>query len=111
MRHALRLSLLPVVSYLGPATASILVGSVVVEKIFSIPGLGETRFETVAVDQQKRELFRKPGYGTHILTGHAQRERSIQLARNPDAAQTSIGKRALAVTGVVAMETHGPGEV
>jgi len=39
-KHTLRLAILPVVSYLGPAVASILVGSVVVEKIFSIPGLG-----------------------------------------------------------------------
>jgi oligopeptide transport system permease protein len=39
-KHCLRLALLPVLSYLGPAVASILVGSVVVEKIFSIPGLG-----------------------------------------------------------------------
>ncbi len=39
-KHALRVAILPVLSYLGPATASILVGSVVVEKIFSIPGLG-----------------------------------------------------------------------
>jgi len=40
MKHALRLAILPVLSYLGPATASILVGSVVVERIFNIPGLG-----------------------------------------------------------------------
>jgi oligopeptide transport system permease protein len=33
-KHALRIAILPVVSYLGPATASILVGSVVVERIF-----------------------------------------------------------------------------
>ena len=39
-KHALRLAILPVLSYLGPATASILVGSVVVEKIFNIPGMG-----------------------------------------------------------------------
>lgn len=39
-KHALRVAILPVVSYLGPATASILVGSVVVERIFNIPGLG-----------------------------------------------------------------------
>jgi oligopeptide transport system permease protein len=39
-KHALRVAILPVVSYLGPATAGILVGSVVVERIFSIPGLG-----------------------------------------------------------------------
>jgi oligopeptide transport system permease protein len=40
LKHVLRPALLPVISYLGPATASILVGSVVVEQIFSVPGLG-----------------------------------------------------------------------
>ncbi len=39
-RHALRAALLPVVSYLGPATASIITGSVVIETIFGIPGIG-----------------------------------------------------------------------
>lgn len=39
-RHALRGALLPVVSYLGPATAGIITGSVVIEKIFGIPGIG-----------------------------------------------------------------------
>ncbi len=39
-RHALRGGLLPVVSYLGPATAGILTGSFVIETIFQIPGLG-----------------------------------------------------------------------
>ena len=40
MRHALRGALLPVVSYLGPATAGILTGSLVLEKIFFLPGMG-----------------------------------------------------------------------
>ena len=40
VRHALRGALLPVVSYLGPATAGILTGSLVEERIFAIPGLG-----------------------------------------------------------------------
>jgi oligopeptide transport system permease protein len=39
-RHGLPAALLPVVSYLGPATASIITGSVVIETIFGIPGLG-----------------------------------------------------------------------
>ena len=39
-RHALRLGLSPLVSYLGPATASILTGSFVIEQIFDIPGMG-----------------------------------------------------------------------
>lgn len=40
LRHAMRAALLPVVSYLGPATAAIITGSVVIEQIFSIPGIG-----------------------------------------------------------------------
>jgi oligopeptide transport system permease protein len=39
-RHMLRGGLLPVVSYLGPAIANMLTGSVVVEKIFNVPGIG-----------------------------------------------------------------------
>jgi len=39
-RHALRPALLPVISYLGPATAGMISGSVIIERIFSIPGLG-----------------------------------------------------------------------
>jgi oligopeptide transport system permease protein len=40
LRHALKPALLPVISFLGPATAAILTGSVVIEQIFGIPGLG-----------------------------------------------------------------------
>jgi oligopeptide transport system permease protein len=40
VRHAVRAAALPVVSYLGPAAAALLTGSVVVETIFSIPGVG-----------------------------------------------------------------------
>jgi oligopeptide transport system permease protein len=39
-KHALKVAILPVVTYLGPAGAQILTGSVVVEKIFNLPGLG-----------------------------------------------------------------------
>ena len=39
--HALKPALLPVMSYLGPAIAAILTGSVVVEEVFGIPGLGQ----------------------------------------------------------------------
>ena len=38
--HALKPALLPVISYLGPATAAVITGSVVIEQIFGIPGLG-----------------------------------------------------------------------
>ncbi len=40
IRHALRGALLPIVSYSGPAAAALLTGSVIVETIFSIPGVG-----------------------------------------------------------------------
>lgn len=40
LRHALKPAMLPVISYLGPAAAAILTGSVVVERIFTIPGIG-----------------------------------------------------------------------
>lgn len=41
LRHALRNALLPVLSYLGPLTSILLVGSFIVENIYSIPGLGQ----------------------------------------------------------------------
>ena len=39
-RHALKPTLLPVVSFLGPAAAALLTGSLVVEQVFSLPGVG-----------------------------------------------------------------------
>jgi oligopeptide transport system permease protein len=40
LRHALKPVLLPVVSYLGPAAAAVITGSVVIEQIFGVPGIG-----------------------------------------------------------------------
>lgn len=40
LHHALRPALLPVVSYLGPATAFVITGSLVVETVFGLPGSG-----------------------------------------------------------------------
>ncbi len=40
VRHALKAGLLPVVSYLGPATTYVITGSVVIESIFDVPGIG-----------------------------------------------------------------------
>ena len=39
-RHALRAALLPLVSYLGPAVAQLVTGSLIVEQIFGLPGIG-----------------------------------------------------------------------
>lgn len=46
--HALPNTLLPLLSYVGPLLANILVGSFVIEKIFSIPGLGQWFVHSVA---------------------------------------------------------------
>lgn len=45
--HALKNSLLPVITYLGPLTAGILTGSFVVERIFTIPGLGKFFIDSI----------------------------------------------------------------
>ncbi|PTU30730.1 oligopeptide ABC transporter permease OppB [Stenotrophobium rhamnosiphilum] len=50
LRHALRPALLPVLSYLGPASAGIITGSVVIEQIFGIPGIGRY-FVTAALNR------------------------------------------------------------
>ncbi|MDX1460292.1 MAG: oligopeptide ABC transporter permease OppB [Xanthomonadales bacterium] len=40
LRHALKPAMLPVISFMGPATAGLITGSVVIERIYAIPGLG-----------------------------------------------------------------------
>ncbi|MBT6282978.1 MAG: ABC transporter permease [Phycisphaerae bacterium] len=40
LKHAMKNALLPVVSYLGPATAAAMTGSFVIEKVFAVPGIG-----------------------------------------------------------------------
>jgi len=46
-RHALKNAFLPVLSYLGPATAAAVTGSFVVEKVFAVPGIGQHFVEAV----------------------------------------------------------------
>lgn len=63
VRHALRGAMLPVVSFLGPAVAQILTGSLVVEQIFAIPGIGR-EFVTSAMNRDYTMVM-----GTVILFG------------------------------------------
>ena len=49
-KHALRAALLPLVSYLGPACAGLITGSVVVETVFQLPGIGRN-FVTSALQR------------------------------------------------------------
>ena len=48
LRHALRGALLPVVTYLGPGLSGLLIGSLVIERIFNIPGMGRYLVEAAA---------------------------------------------------------------
>jgi len=50
MRHALKPALMPVISYLGPAAGYLLTGSLVVESIFGLPGIGRY-FITAALNR------------------------------------------------------------
>lgn len=47
LKHGLRGGIIPVVSYTGPALAGLLAGTVVVEKVFAIPGLGNIFIQAV----------------------------------------------------------------
>jgi oligopeptide transport system permease protein len=45
LRHAMRSAVLPLVSYLGPASAAVLSGSLVIERVFQLPGIGRNFVE------------------------------------------------------------------
>lgn len=50
VKHALRNALIPVVTVLGPLAVSLMTGSLVIEQIFSIPGIGEQFVKSIAVN-------------------------------------------------------------
>ena len=50
MRHALRNAIIPLLSIIGPMTAGLMTGSLVVENIFSIPGIGEQFTKSIMVN-------------------------------------------------------------
>lgn len=47
LRHAFRGGILPVISFTGPALAALLAGTVVVEKVYALPGLGDIFIKAV----------------------------------------------------------------
>lgn len=47
LKHALRGGIIPVISFTGPALAALLAGTVVVERVFAIPGLGNIFIQSV----------------------------------------------------------------
>jgi oligopeptide transport system permease protein len=50
IKHALRNALIPVITVLGPLAVSLMTGSLVIEKIFAIPGLGEQFVKSIMVN-------------------------------------------------------------
>ncbi|MDP4085136.1 MAG: ABC transporter permease [Bacillota bacterium] len=50
VKHALRNALIPVVTVLGPLAVSLMTGSLVIERIFGIPGLGEQFVKSITVN-------------------------------------------------------------
>jgi oligopeptide transport system permease protein len=53
LKHALKNAFLPVLSYLGPATALAMTGSFIVERVFNVPGMGQHFVNGV----QNKDLF------------------------------------------------------
>lgn len=67
-RHALPNALLPVLSYMGPLLANVLVGSFVIEKIFSIPGLGQWLIHSIGNRDYPLIMGLTLFYSTLLLT-------------------------------------------
>lgn len=67
LKHALRGGVQPVISFLGPAIASITTGSLVVEKIFNLPGLGREFVESAINRDYSLVLGTVILYGTFII--------------------------------------------
>jgi len=67
LRHVFRGGILPVVSYLGPAVASVTTGSLVVERIFTIPGLGREFVESALNRDYMLVMGTVVVYGTMII--------------------------------------------
>jgi oligopeptide transport system permease protein len=68
--HALKGSLLPVVSYLGPAFAGITTGTLVVEKVFQIPGLGREFVESALNRDYTLVMGTVLVYGTFLIVSN-----------------------------------------
>ena len=66
-KHALKVAYLPVLSFLGPAAASVMTGSFVVEKVFNIPGVGEYFVNSVLSKDQSLILGIVLVYATMLI--------------------------------------------
>lgn len=71
LRHSLKGGMLPVVSFLGPGFAGLLVGSLVVEKIFDIPGMGRYLVEGVLNKDYNLTAGIALVYGTLLMVSNS----------------------------------------
>jgi oligopeptide transport system permease protein len=67
MRHALPAAILPVVSYLGPAIVGVITGSVVIENVFGLPGVGASFIEGAVTRDYTRVMGAVILYGGLII--------------------------------------------
>ena len=67
MRHALPAAILPVVSYLGPAIVGVITGSVVIESVFGLPGVGSYFIEGAVTRDYTRVMGAVILYGGLII--------------------------------------------
>ena len=66
-KHALKVAYLPVLSFLGPAAASVMTGSFVVEEVFNVPGVGEYFVNSVLSKDQSLILGIVLVYATMLI--------------------------------------------
>src|SRR5690606_17035176 len=67
LRHATPAAILPVVSYLGPAIVGVITGSVVIETVFSLPGVGASFIEGAMTRDYTRVMGAVILYGGPII--------------------------------------------
>jgi oligopeptide transport system permease protein len=61
VRHALRLAIVPTLNLLGPAAAGLMTGSMVVETVFQVPGLGQ-HFVSAAINRNYELAMATAGF-------------------------------------------------
>lgn len=69
-RHQLRNAILPVVTVMGPLTAAVLTGTFVIEKIFTIPGMGKFYVQSVSDLDYTMVLGMTAFYGLFLVTAN-----------------------------------------
>ena len=105
-KHALKNSVIPVISYVGPLTAFLMTGTFAVEKLFSVPGLG--RFFVDSVSNRDYPVYHgyddlswmhhghdEPDSGLHLRHGRPQNQVAISEAAMKSKKETINNKSSL----------------